>query len=142
MDFNSVIEAALASGESAESLANKFTKALNEISAANKRKEERTYYIEELEDQIYTAADEGHVTYETAAKCAVVAAAASYPAFTVEDLRNLEETIAAALSDAVKLFNGLKYDGSNFLDDLLRPLDDLLPAGSDEEKIKRFIAKL
>lgn len=142
MDFESLIKAALSSGESSESIAAKFTKALNEIETANKRKEDREYYLEELADSVYSAANQDVITYEIAAQCAVIAAAASYPDFTIEDLRNLEETIAAALSDAVKLFNGLKYDGANFLDDLLRPLENLRPASSDEEKIKRFIAKL
>lgn len=142
MDFESLIKAALSSGESSESIAAKFTKALNEIEAANKRKEDREYYLEELADSVYSAANQDVVTYEIAAQCAVIAAAGKYPDFTIDDLKELEASFTEALEGATTLYHDLQYGKNDLLSELFKTLDNPRPASSDEEKIKRFIAKL
>ena len=132
MDFDALINGMIASGDTAESIAKKFTETLNKITAANKRKEEVGEYLSDARAAVYEALDsETDFDFSIAAKAQVIAAAAYRPDLSLQDLREMEEAFADATKYATELFEEVKKENAK-----------IIKTCSDDAKILKFLREL
>jgi len=145
-DMDSLVAEMLKSGMSAEDLAQRFVKALDAVDAANKSKKEKAEYCSHAAGWLDEALDEENFTMETAAKVAMLAAAARYPDLELKQLKEYENSTKAALEQSLEFYHDITSGNINHAVDSL--LDGLFPKKekkenlTDDEKLKRFIDSL
>lgn len=146
-DFKSLVAEMLASGETTESIAEKFTKTLNEASTANKRKEEKESWRDEVTYSLYEAIGNGtEFNYEMVGQAAALAALNIYPDFTLEELKELQEAHAEATKTSIDFYYKIKHDGCNLTNIIEDSIKGLRASRSvedrDQDIIHRFLKNL
>jgi len=152
MDFNKLISDLLAQGATEEELGKQFVDALNQVSSANKSKKEREEYIANARESVLHDLSTEYETFSTAATVAMMVAARTYPAMTIQDLQAYEAATRSAMKSTAGFHNDL-HEGKDLFSaiaDCLRddgleeekPKAKVKPIETDDEKIARFLRAL
>lgn len=148
MDFNTIIHDLLDKGYTFEDIAKNFTTELNRVETVNKSKEERRNYLNLMAEEAYDDCNCDKVTFATVGKVAVLAAAAKYPAMSLEKLKDYEKATTAA-AEATAKFNVDLGEGKDPVDSFLNALFDDLPTRekkktdkTDDDVIAKFVRAL
>lgn len=132
MDFDSLINNLLSKGASAEDVAKEFTETLNRITASNKRKEEKERYLDDAREAVYSALEgETPFNFKIAAKAQVIAADAYCEKFSLDQLKELEDTFCQADKWSTDLYLDLNEKVPNLVKSF----------SEDDKKLMNFLRK-